>query len=132
MKRSLLIPALAMLMAACAHATTPEGPKVGTLHVTQTISGPLYVEGSIGYVRITQGSAEEFEGRIANGGLDRALPLGTYTLSSYQRICSGNCDHPGPPTDRCAIQFTLGDNGQRIDAVVTLTPTKNSCSISAS
>jgi hypothetical protein len=136
MRRHLVIAAIlvtGVLAAACAKATQPaaEGspPPVGHVHVTQSIQGPLYIEGSVGYVQVTDGSGVVFEGKVPQGGLTRDLPAGTYSLHSYQRICGGNCDHLGPPADRCQASLTVAAN-RSVDAVVKLTPTKNSCSIS--
>jgi hypothetical protein len=135
MRRHLAIAAiltLGVLTGACAKATSPgsvPSPAKGSLHVSQAIQGPLYVEGSIGYVRISDGSGVVFEGKVPQDGLTRPLPVGTYSLQSYQRICGGNCDHLGQPTDRCEASVTVTSD-QPVDAVVQLTPTQNSCTIS--
>jgi len=137
MRRPLAVAAICitgLLGAACARtASVADQPSLatGVLRLTQHIDGPLYVEGSVGYVKIGDDSGVVFEGKVPQGGLTRTLAAGTYSLQSYQRICGGNCDHLGPPSDRCQTSLTVAAN-QSVDAVVKLTPTKNSCSISVS
>jgi hypothetical protein len=137
MKRHLTIAALlvtGLLAAGCARTATVAdhpSPATGVLRVTQQIEGPLYVEGSVGYVRITDGSGVVFVGKVPQEGLTRTLEAGTFTLRSYQRICGGNCGNLGHPTDRCQASVTVTAGGT-VHAEVRLTPTKNTCSISLS
>jgi hypothetical protein len=50
------------------------------------------------------------------------LPLGTYSLTSWQRPCDGNCqDGFDPPVDGCEASITL-ESRQTVKADVVVTP----------
>jgi hypothetical protein len=85
--------------------------KTPNVVVTQRFVGRLFrIEGSVGYVRILDRAGR----RIAENAfpLDRpklafSLGIGRYRLVSYQRACTGNCGHLGPPVDICSKQFRV-------------------------
>jgi len=89
--------------------TPPTSGSLGTVVVTQDFdrSGGLYVEGSYSFIRLARDGTVVFHGRLKGDQLRRELPAGTYTLSSYQRPCDGNCGYLDPPTDRCSEQLTV-------------------------
>lgn len=89
---------------------TSEGDAAGTLVVTEEIdpSGGLYVEGSLSYIRVSDGEDVVFQWQMPDDGrLQHDLPPGTYTLTSFQRPCDGNCGYLDPPTDRCSEPLTV-------------------------
>jgi hypothetical protein len=129
MRRPLVVAAIALLTAACG-ASSAADQASGTLKVTQHINGHLYVEGSVGYVKIVKGGKTIFEGRIGDG-VSKELSPGTYQLDSYQNLCIGNCGHLGPPIDKCSTTIAVNSD-QTTSAAVELTPESNSCTISTS
>jgi hypothetical protein len=46
-----------------------------------------------------------------------ARPPGTYRLLSWQRTCDANCGHLDPPSDQCALPFTLR-KGEQLQTVI--------------
>ena len=128
MKRFLAVTAVALLSAACAHAASgPSSGGKGQLTLSEKIVGQLYVEGSAGYVTVSDGSKDVYSGSLSK---DKTIDLdaGTYTVSSYQRLCIGNCGHLGPPIDRCSASVNVSADSTTA-ATIELTPTKNSCAI---
>jgi hypothetical protein len=118
-----LLAAAAVLAAALA-AGASAGPPKANLHVTQTLVGTqLYIEGSIGYVRIRNAPGRMIAAKTFRTArrLDFALPPGRYRLISFQRPCDGNCSYLDPPTDRCARPFQVRRRGS-VDATVLLSP----------
>lgn len=80
---------------------------------------PLYVEGSIGYLRVVavDTGAVLRKGRVKNAvpGTTRRLfkrfvKPGRYRIVSYQRPCDGNCSYLDGPTERCDTTIELRDN----------------------
>jgi hypothetical protein len=108
-------------------ATASAGAGSGTLVVRQRYRGPgSYVEGSVGFVEVSAaGTAEvaRWERQILGSGRRRfSLQAGTYSLTSWQRPCDGNCqDGFDPPVDGCEESFTIGA-GETATAVVAVTP----------
>jgi hypothetical protein len=79
---------------------------------------PLYIEGSIGYLRIVDADTgtviRKGRARTAAPGTTRrifrrVLPPGRYRIVSYQRPCDGNCDYLDGPTERCTTVLTIRD-----------------------
>jgi len=123
--------AIALVTAACASNTGDQPPTAdGTLHVTQRVHGHLYIEGSIGSIKVLRGNRTVYESKIGNG-VTKDLPPGHYELDSYQQLCTGNCGNLGPPTDRCSRSIEISSDATT-SAVVELTPDSNSCTISTS
>src|SRR5690242_10277900 len=89
----------------------PAGP--ATLVIYQSSAGgALYTEGSRSFLSIAAraGGAERvdyFAGREVDPVYSGHLAAGTYTLTSWQRPCDGNCGYLDPPTDRCGRTITL-------------------------
>jgi hypothetical protein len=130
----MLLLALAILAAGCAGKAGAAGPspspKPGTIAVTQKRSGPLFVEGSVGYAKLTPTGAAKalFEVQIPEGGLTKSVPAGTYRLFSYQRICTGNCGHLGPPSITCSGPVRVSSGG-KVEVTVNLDPTAQRCTL---
>jgi hypothetical protein len=129
---------VSLLAAGCAKANgAAEGPspapQSGTLVVTQKRSGPLFVEGSVGYVRLTRSGAATalFEVQVPSNGLTRSVLAGSYQLVSYQRICTGNCGHLGPPSITCSTSMRVPSGGA-VNVTVNLTPASNRCTLTVS
>ena len=127
MKRSIAAIAVALAAAACggSRGAGDRPPEHGNLSVTQRINGHLYVEGSIGYVEVSDGHSIVYKSKIGNGASTR-LPAGTYRLNSYQELCIGNCDHLGPPIDKCGTTIHI-ESEKTTSAIIELTPTQNRC-----
>jgi hypothetical protein len=132
---SALVAALAL--AGCGRETTSPGSSQSpsTLNVRQLLdmSGGLYVEGSLGYVRVVDKSGStvlEKQLDPEKPTLSRDLPAGEYVLQSWQRPCDGNCGYLDPPTDRCDSPVSLPDGG-KVRATITLHPGKG-CDIELS
>jgi len=131
MRRALAAAAVALLAAACAKGTSGPGSDSakGHLKIDQQIVGPLYVEGSAGYVTVTDNSSNTvYSGTLAKPSTVE-LPAGSYTVDSYQKLCIGSCAHLGPPIDRCSAAVRIASDATS-SATVRLTPTKNACTIS--
>jgi hypothetical protein len=127
MRRIPALAAIALLAAACAHGASGTPSEKGHLHLSQEIVGPLYVEGSTGYVSVSHGTKDVYTGSLAKSKtID--LAAGMYTVTSYQRLCIGTCSHLGPPIDRCSASVNVTANATTA-ATVELTPTKNACAI---
>jgi hypothetical protein len=101
--------------------------ELSTLVVRQRYRGPsYYIEGSIGFVEVSApgaGGPTREEWRIEGRGVARVvLRSGTYSLTSWQRPCDGNCeDGFDPPVDGCEASFTV-ERAEKVIAVVTVTP----------
>src|SRR2546423_3594954 len=131
MRRPLAVIAIAFLTAACGASQTADQPAAnGTLKVTQHVNGHLYIEGSVGYVKILHDGQTVFEGKIGDG-VSKQLSPGTYELDSWQLLCVGNCGKLGPPIDKCNTTIDVRSD-ETTSAVVELTPDSNSCTISTS
>jgi len=132
-RRSIAIAAIAIALATAAcGSNTGDQPAVanGTLHVTQQVHGHLYVEGSVGSIKVLRDDRTVYESKIGDG-VSKELPPGHYELDSYQQLCTGNCDHLGPPVDKCSQSIEIHSDATT-SAVVELTPDSNSCTISTS
>jgi hypothetical protein len=139
MRRMLTLSALvaALAVAGCGQETNPPGssPPPSKLSVRQVLdmSGGLYVEGSLGYVRLVdENGSTVFEKQLdpEKPKLSRDLPAGEYVLQSWQRPCDGNCGYLDPPTDRCDSNVSLPENGEA-RVTITLHPGKG-CDIRVS
>jgi hypothetical protein len=127
--RSLLVLALLMALASsgCGEADTQQAPPTSaTLSVRQVLdtSGKLYIEGSLGYVRLVDaGGSTAFEKQLDPEKLavSREIPAGEYVLQSWQRPCDGNCGYLDPPTDRCDARLTLAPDSD-MHVMITLRP----------
>ena len=120
--------AIVLVAAACSSgAGSGGGSDKGHLRISQSVRGPLYVEGSAGYVSVADGSKTVYRGGLAKPATITLNP-GSYTVRSYQRICTGNCGHLGSPIDRCSASVDIAANATSV-ATVELTPTSNSCRI---
>ena len=92
-------------------APLPAGPS--KLVIRQAwVGGVFYTEGSRSYLSIAaKGGGVERFGYVAGAGGDpvyaKRLAPGTYTITSWQRPCDGNCGYLDPPTDRCRRTITL-------------------------
>ena len=107
-----------------AHPAGPTRP-AGHLVIREVLVGhSLFVEGSVGFVRIERPSGRKV--------LTRRLPLddpritvplrpGRYRLKSWQRPCDANCGTLDPPTDRCSRMLTIRP-GERLRAIIRLNP----------
>ena len=86
----------------------------------------MYVEGSISYVRVTDGTRTVLDSQLHGVGqrqvLDVALAPGTYRLTSYQRLCGGNCGTLDPPTDQCSTEFQIKGIGAQATVLIALRP----------
>ena len=83
---------------------------------------PLYIEGSIGYLRVVALDTGVVlrKGRVKNAApgttrrlFKRFLKPGRYRIVSYQRPCDGNCGYLDGPTERCDATVHLRDNQPR-------------------
>jgi hypothetical protein len=135
---AVMLPVLMMTVAALAAgsctaqasvrpAARPAGPArpAGHLVIREVLVGhSLFVEGSVGFVRIERPSGRKV--------LTRRLPLddpritvplrpGRYRLKSWQRPCDANCGTLDPPTDRCSRMLTIRP-GERLRAIIRLNP----------
>lgn len=110
-----------------ATATPSAGAGFATLVVRQRYRGPgYYVEGSVGFVEVSApgtATVTRRERQILGRGRRRfSLRPGTYSLTSWQRPCDGNCqDGFDPPVDGCEESFTIG-GGETVTADVAVAP----------
>lgn len=138
MKTALAIAVLAVL-AGCSQGSSAESTaeksagtasgaaeRSATLVVRQQYQDGFYVEGSVGFVEVSRPGSETVtrHERQVEGDESVSLVLlpGSYSLTSWQRPCDGNCqDGFDPPVDGCEASVTL-DSGQTLKADVTVTP----------
>ena len=94
----------------------PDRPAAAAVDVlvTQTIddTGGLYFEGSIPYIAVARPDGEEvLETKLdfKDDAIQTMISLepGEYRLTSWQRVCNGNCGDLGPPTDHCSEDVIL-------------------------
>jgi len=127
MRTTILIALALLALPGCGQSSSPgSSPPPATLGLQQVVdmTGGLYVEGSLGYVRLENADgAKVFEEQLDpdKPTLTREVPAGDYVLRSWQRPCEGNCNYLDPPTDECqsALALTSGDH---VRAKITLRP----------
>jgi hypothetical protein len=111
----------------------PAGP-TGILRVTQEQTACCYTEGQVSYLTITGPNGAVITDRsfrpLASKAVLYAVPLpsAAYEVVSYQRPCSGNCDHLGGPKDQCSSAFDVAQ-GAVVAVVVRFAPAKG-CTMS--
>lgn len=107
----------------------------GTLVVRQRYRDGFYIEGSVGFVELSQPGIDavtrleqQLEGDTS---VSLALAPGVYSLTSWQRPCDGNCqDGFDPPVDGCEASISI-ESGTTAKATVTVTPNRG-CEITIS
>jgi hypothetical protein len=110
-----------------ATTTLSAGAGSATLMVRQRYRGPgYYIEGSLGFVEVSApgtAAVTRWERQILGRGRMRfSLPPGTYSLTSWQRPCDGNCqDGLDPPVDGCEASVTIVE-GETVTAIIAVTP----------
>jgi hypothetical protein len=88
--------------------TPPTAPiNSPTLVVSESGRGPAYVEGALGYIRVTSFDALVDEKRLEGTSSSMNLAPGNYELIAYSRPCNGNCSNPDTPRDECRLPVTL-------------------------
>ncbi len=97
-----------------------------TLVVRQRYRDGFYIEGSVGFIEVSQPGREtvtRLERQVVGDrSVSLVLPPGSYSLTSWQRPCDGNCqDGFDPPVAGCEASIMLG-SGQTVTADVTVTP----------
>lgn len=121
-------PALvALALAGCGGQTTGGEAGSAFVHVEQRFDrgGPMYIEGSVSYVRLE--GPETVERQLDDGLAELEVDAGRYVLQSWQRPCDGNCGYLDPPTDRCETTFEAGA-GAALHALIVVRPGKG-CTI---
>jgi hypothetical protein len=82
-------------------------------------TGRMYIEGFLQFVEL-RGRDEELRRRFEQDRLVLTVPAGTYTLVSYSRPCSANCDMSlDPPRGFCERRVTVSDGVARTFKVRT-------------
>ena len=136
MRTTILIALALLAVPGCGQSGSPaDAPPPATLGLEQVtdMTGGLYVEGSLGYVRLEDADG----GKVFEEQLDpdrpestHDVPAGDYVLKSWQRPCDGNCGYLDPPTDECQSALAL-PSGEHVRVTITLRP-GHGCSIDAS
>ena len=144
MKRTLLLALVVAFLGAC--GTDQQDPSSAndssaTLRMDRLHDGggPIGEEGSVSFARITNADGdvvleEGFDAPYQGDAygypeaLEVELEPGSYTLTSYQRSCSGSCEALDPPADdyECKSELTA-ESGAEVEATVVIE--RNSCSI---
>jgi D-alanyl-D-alanine dipeptidase len=96
----------------------------GMLSVQQRfdLSGGVYPEGSISYLRVRKRGRVVFErSAMGEARFRRRFRAGLYRVVSFQRPCDGNCGVLDPPTDRCSRRVRVFA-GQRTRVRVVTRP----------
>lgn len=146
MKRTLLLSLALGLLGACG----ADEPDVSSATSTSAIlrvdrlhdgGGPIGEEGSVSFARITNADVdvvleEGFDAPDHGNGqtygypeaLEVELEPGSYTITSYQRSCSGSCEVLDPPAENyeCEAELTA-EAGSEVEATVVID--RNGCSI---
>jgi hypothetical protein len=109
-----------------------EGAVTITVTTEQLESGTLYIEGALRYARLDgpsplewlvddgSGSGSGADDRYVVGVQSSSVKPGDYTLTAWERSCSGNCDQLDPPTSHCSIEFRAMP-GDAIEILVSYT-----------
>lgn len=152
MRKLILVPLGALLLAACTGASTGTGPPgtprtsapapspapaLALLTVTpvQYWRGIFFTEGAVSYLRlVTPEGAVALRQDFPNAPLfhplieDRPVQPGRYRVISYQRSCDGSCLALDPPRGRCSAPLELG-SGDAVVVTIELEPPKR-CAMS--
>jgi len=101
----------------------PTVPLVILAHDVPDDRGTVYIEGSIRYVRVTGADGRLAESQIEDGGgIQMKVAPGRYEVTSWERVCPGNCDGElEPPTNECSaiLEIPAGGTG-RVDITWTV------------
>jgi hypothetical protein len=112
--RAAMLLATTLFLVSC--ATRASGPgaaapaTAGQVKITQVkVGDAIPIEGALSYIRIEReaGGALTERQLPTSDHLTLSVPSGTYRLMSWQRFCDGNCGYLDPPSNRCALPFTL-------------------------
>jgi hypothetical protein len=96
------------------------GSDAATITVRTTQVGCCYIEGSLRFARLDGPTSREWavddgSSRVLDAdtyliGVQRvAVNPGHYTLTAYERVCSGNCDPEflEDPANQCSLEFDV-------------------------
>jgi hypothetical protein len=109
-----------LLLAACG-SSLKSGSVHLAVHQRYAPNAPIPIEGSIGYVRVKGTGGESGGRKLEKDRAHLTFPPGRYTLSSWQRPCSANCDHLEGATERCSRSFDAHAH-DRLRAGIVLRP----------
>jgi|GEM_PF-6202998 len=105
--------------------SAPAGGRTATLRVTRRDlpSRAIDTEGAIQTVTLRRenGSKPILIRRSSGAKLafTKQLPAGGYSLDSWTQTCSSNCGAVDPPTQRCRLDFRIGEGAQRRYEIAT-------------
>jgi hypothetical protein len=100
--RGLLV--VAVLLAMCGNAAA--ATVVIHQRYVREPGGPVYIEGSIHFVKIMRPDGRKVLG-TRRSDLRRSLPPGRYRIVGFQRACAGTCDYLDGPSDRCRTRLRV-------------------------
>jgi hypothetical protein len=128
---------LLALLAGCSSLVTPVAapPSAEPALVRVTVAPPdpdrpVYIEGALRYIRITGGATTIEKQLEPDSPMQVRLPGGDYRITSWARVCGGNCGNLGGPTDRCSASFSAAV-GRPVDAQIDA-PVGQECTIAIS
>jgi hypothetical protein len=127
--------ALLLLLAGCSSLVTPIAgpPSAQPASVRITVAPPdpdrpVYIEGALRFVRITGAGTTIDKQLDPDSPMQVRLPSGgQYRLTSWARVCNGNCGDLGGPIDRCSASF-VAVAGTTVDARIDA-PVGKGCTI---
>jgi hypothetical protein len=68
------------------------------------------IEGAVSFPKLRGPGVMRFDSRFSHQTFEVVYPLrlaGTFVLTSYQRVCAGNCGELEPPDPRCRRRFRV-------------------------
>lgn len=108
------------------------GEDAATITVTTEQVGCCYIEGSLRFARLDgpssfgwavddgSGRGSAANDRFVVGVQSKSVQPGNYTLTAWERVCSGNCGNLSPPGGWCTVEFTA-EPGKSLEILVTYT-----------
>lgn len=111
MKSAVTVLCLMVLLAGC--SGSPDTEPDARLRVTQHQTACCYIEGQMSYLQLRNESGglvvdKAFRNQdMIQPVIDERLPVGTYTLYSWQRPFGGNPGILDPPSDECEMTVEL-------------------------
>lgn len=116
MRRAAVVVALAIGLAACGQTpvvpspSQQPGPSREDATVSMKFTNPP-AGGGEGPTFFLKGSGEDgapvLDVMVPREGGDVAIPPGSYTLTAYQRFCSGECGGLDPPQELCSVTIDV-------------------------
>jgi hypothetical protein len=116
MRLALLVLALATAVVAAGCGASDEttspaaAPETASLTIEQVLdtSGPMFIEGYLWSLEIVDADGNQvFKDDIEGTEHTEELPVGTYTIKSAMKPCSGNCGYTDDQVNSCELEVDV-------------------------